>query len=126
MDDEPVEAPSNRFALTQLGIKVLFSKRGEYLSDYLEGRRRERVKRRLSAVGRAAEDAGLSLDTVVERIEHDDEAAELLEEVIETARNSRYEPKLRYLGRCLAAALRADDDAVLDTTWMKLTAIKDL
>jgi hypothetical protein len=126
MEDKEVEGPSNRFALAQLGLKLVLNKRGEYLSDYLEARRRERESRRISAVGRAAAGAGLPLDSLVERIENDDDAAELLEEVIETARSSRYEAKLAYLGRCLAAALQGNDDAAFDTTWMKLAAVKDL
>jgi hypothetical protein len=125
MDDQP-PATSESASLVRLGLKMSLGKRGEYLSDYLDERSLRRRSRRLEILGEAAENAGLSSEELFVRINSDDDAAELLESVLSSAQRSRYEPKLKYLGRCLATALNSTDDAALDTAWIKVAAIEQM
>src|SRR4051794_32901364 len=100
--NEQAENASETTALVRLGLKMTLGTRGEYLSEYLDERAIRRKARRLEILGEAATQAGLSSTEMFDRIEVDDDAAELLGDVLQSAQSARYEPKLRYLGRCLA------------------------
>lgn len=113
-------------ALARLGLKVAFGDRGVHVSDYLEERRQRRIAQRLNVVAESVAESGVSPNALLERVEEDDDVAELLEEVLTAARGARYQPKLQYLGRCLAAALTTRDDAAIDTTRMRVFAVREL
>jgi hypothetical protein len=128
-DEQPSDAaaPSSESgALVRLGMKIALGKRGEYLAEYLDDRRMRRVSHRLARLGEWAQTAGASVDDVVQRVESDDEAAEVIEHIVEVAVGSRYEPKLRYLARCLANFINGGDAASPDLTFAKVSAIEDL
>lgn len=111
--------------IVRLGLKVGFAKRGEYLVEFLDDRKRARHERRLGQLGESAEAAGLDPENLIDRVENNDLAQELLEDIFAVAQESRSEIKLKYLGRCLAAAL-AGDDAAIDIGFMKVAAVRDL
>lgn len=113
-------------ALVRLGLKLALGKRGEYLAEYLDQQGSRRVVRRLQQLGEMAERRGLSGEKLLERVQGNDDAAEFVEEVVDVAGRARYEPKLRYLARCLATALASSDDAIPDMAWAKLQAVRDL
>ena len=120
------DIPSKGEALVSLALKLGLGKRGEYLAEYLEIQRSQRTSHRLTILGEAAADAGLSADVLLQRVTNDDDAAELLDQVIDTAKASRYEPKVAYLGRCLAAAIATEDAPAIDTAWLRIGAVTDL
>lgn len=122
---EPPEQGSLGGDMVRLGLKLGLSKRGEYLVEFLDQRRAVRQQRRLAELGTFAKEAGLESANLVERIEDDDDVQEFVEEVLSVAQTTRSQAKLRYLGRCLAAAL-SGDDAAIDTGFMKLAAVQDV
>jgi hypothetical protein len=107
-DSMSPKRPSLGGDIVRLGLKLGLAKRGEYLVEFLDDRKRARHERRLGQLGESAEAAGLDRESLVERVENDDLAQELLEEFLAVAQESRSEIKLRYLGRCLAAALAGE------------------
>lgn len=127
MDVDPSSLPDSQGgALVRLGLKLALGKRGEYLAEYLEQQSSQRIVRRLKRLGEMAEDQGLSSETLFERVRKSDDAAEYVDEVVDMASRARYQPKLKYLAKCLAAALATADDAIPDMAWAKIQAVRDL
>ena len=75
------ERPSLGGDIVRLGLKVGFARRGEYLVEFLDERKRARHERRLGQLGVSAEAAGLDPERLVERVENNDLAQELLEDI---------------------------------------------
>jgi hypothetical protein len=121
------DAPrSGALELANLGLRVAFGSRGEAVAEYLEKRRDDRWRARLARLASAAREAGIDEDTLLDRIEDDDEFQELFETAAETATRSRYDEKIDYLGRVLANAVKGQDGARLDTSWLRIRAVEDL
>jgi len=126
MSTDHPEPVSDGGALVRLGLKVALGARGEYIAEYLDERRAKRMSARLARLGDLVTEEGVSLDDLLDRVQADDEAAEFVEKVIDVAARARYEPKLRYLARCLANGITTSDDAIPDMAWAKIEAVRDL
>lgn len=124
MDDEP--SRSEPLELTKLGLEVVFGTRGAAMSKYLEKRRADRHRKRLHELRDAASAEGMDQDTLLAKLRADDDLQELFEQIAETAMRSRYEEKIKYLGKVLASAAKGTGDARIDTARLRVRAVADL
>ncbi|MEA2704931.1 MAG: hypothetical protein QOD63_2876 [Actinomycetota bacterium] len=122
-----VDGPrSEPHELTKLGLEVVFGGRGKAVAQYLDKRRIDRHRDRLSKLAIATVEAGVSNEELLNCIANDDDLQELFEKVATTATRSRYDEKITFLGKVLANASKRTDPVQLDTAWLRVRAVEDL
>lgn len=124
MDERPER--SEGLEAAKLGLEVMFGARGSSVARYLDKRREDRHRERLSRLAGATHDAGLDDEQLVDRLQEDDPLQELFERVATAASSSRYDEKIDYLGKVLAAAVAGTSAARLDDAWMRVRAVEEL
>ncbi len=113
-------------ALARLGLKLAFGERGVHLAEYLDDRRIRRSSARIEKLGDWAMEDGVDTNDILELVAEDDEAAEVVESIVQIAARSRYEPKLRYLAKCLSNFVKGNAGASPDITFAKVAAVAEL
>lgn len=108
----------------RLGLKVVGGARGAAIAEAVDIRRTARRSRRVEVLKEGLDATGADGQVIADRIEADDAAQELFEEAVRTSASSRYDAKIRYLGRCLANALSSDDDAAIDLAHLRMEAVE--
>jgi hypothetical protein len=110
-----------------LALRLGLGARGEAVVRFLDDRQARKMKRAGSTYSVAAAAAGQSEEELFELIGNGDERlGDMFEETLEAATKTPWEAKLEVLGRALAMAVTAEDDAEIDHAQLLQRAVADL
>lgn len=122
-DLEPV---GERHPGWDLAIRLGLGTRGEAVVKFLDARQARRGARAARAYEAAAQASGKSGEELFDVIEHNERLGDVFEETMSAASRTSWDAKLQSLGRALAQAVTAADDATIDRSELLGRAIADI
>lgn len=122
-DLEPV---GERHPGWDLAIRLGLGTRGEAVVKFLDARQARKGARAARAYEAAAEASGKSREELFEAVEQNERLGDIFEETMGAASRTSWDAKLQSLGRALAQAVTAIDDATVDRAELLGRAIADI
>lgn len=122
-DLEPV---GERHPGWDLAIRLGLGTRGEAVVKFLDARQERKGARAARAYDAAAEASGKSREQLFDDLQESERLGDMFEETMDAASRTSWDAKLQSLGRALAQAVTALDDATVDHAELLGRAIADI